>query len=244
MAAIEERDGVRFYVDRTSPLRRSGSSARRASAATSCVDLQPPLRPRRSSAGRAASGRRASSRRADVGEDLAVRRHRALGVGRRREQRAGADDVVADAPASASAARTISQQRRACSGVDSGSRRRASPDRCRRRARDRRPDRAREADHGSYGEPDAICRRAARRAPPARARGLADQHVVGVVGRDREDRDAGVGERRRRATASTPVSSNGIGPGSTSARQPSSTADVRRDRLLAGRRSTARPACG
>ena len=35
VTAIEERDGVRFYVDQTSPLSRSGSSARPGSAGTS-----------------------------------------------------------------------------------------------------------------------------------------------------------------------------------------------------------------
>ena len=34
VAAIEERDAVRFYVDKTSPLSRSSSCGRRASAAT------------------------------------------------------------------------------------------------------------------------------------------------------------------------------------------------------------------
>ena len=56
----------------------------------------------------------------DVAEDLAVGRHRAFGVGGRGEERAGADDVAGGRAASASAASTISQQRRAWSAVDSG----------------------------------------------------------------------------------------------------------------------------
>ena len=94
VAAIEERDGARFYVDKTSPLAPSGSSARPGFGGDFLArlsfrfDLHGPARIEQRVDDEHRRGR------PDIGEDLAVRLLRALIVGVGRQVGAGADDVV------------------------------------------------------------------------------------------------------------------------------------------------------
>ena len=209
---------------------------------------EPPLPPRRSSGGRAGRGRRASWRRA--GRPAKTSPCAAIAPS---ASAAGVSSVrvrttsLAEAPASARAARTISQQRRAWSAVDSGQPPSGMtgpvPE-----TRTRSPARtAREKPiTGSYGEPEAIRWRSGigvQHVQRALEVALADEHVVGVVGRDREDRDAGLGERRRRARRARRSPRTGSARGPPARASPPRPA-CRAGPPPAGTRSTARRACG